>query len=429
MSTSNNAEYKYLPRIADVALKQKLSEFSAVYVRGPKWCGKTSTCEQLSQSELKLRDPNEYMRASEAAQIRPSLLLEGSRPRLLDEWQRIPVLWDAVANEADNAKGQPGLFMLTGSATPPSKDSRAHTGTGRIARLDMLPMSLFESGESTAEVSLLDLINGAAEVEGKSAVTIEGYAHIICRGGWPAPIAAKSLSTNLAGEYITAICEADLEEASASAVDPDRAHALLHSIARNCAQEASNKTILDDVKNSGVGMTEPTLRVYAEALRRLFVLQEVKAWAPTLRSRTPLRSAKVWHLCDPSLAVAALGVNENGLLQDLTTMGFLFESLCVRDLRIYGGHHGGNVYHYRDKSGLEIDAILRLQNGQWAGIEIKLGGQNKIEEGANNLKALAGKVDSARTGQPAFLMVLTGGEYAYTRPDGVHVVPLGCLGI
>lgn len=427
MPTENAGVFQYLPRIVDGALKQKLSEFSAVYVRGPKWCGKTSTCEQQCASELKLRDPDVYARSAEAAHVQPSLLLRGEQPRLIDEWQRLPVLWDAAINEADNAKGAPGLFMLTGSATPPKKNERAHTGTGRIARLDMLPMSLYESGESSCSVSLAGLLDGTESVEGISALSVEEYAHIICRGGWPAPIAAKSRSTNLASEYIKAICESDLEEASDSAIDPDRARALLHSIARNCSQEASNTTILDDVKNSGVGMSEPTLRVYAEALRRLFVLQEVKAWAPALRSRTPLRSAKVWHLCDPSLAAAALGVNELGLLQDLPTMGLLFESLCVRDLRVYSSVFGGDVYHYRDKSNLEVDAILRLQDGRWAGIEVKLGGAERIEEGAGNLKALAEKVDHDKMGHPAFLMVLTGGEFAYTRNDGVHVVPLGCL--
>lgn len=242
------------------------------------------------------------------------------------------------------------------------------------------------------------------------------------------PISRGSADIGLAAEYTSAICEADLAEASGQAIDPDRARALIRSVSRNVSQEASLPTLLTDVKDAGIGMSEPTMRVYLEGLRRLFVVQELPAWAPTLRSRTPLRSARVWHLCDPSLAAAALGANEDGLLDDLVTMGYLFESLCVRDLRAYAGLLGGTVRHYRDKSGLEADAVISLPLGAWAGIEVKLGGASRIDDGAKNLKALASKVDHKRSGTPAFLMVLMAGQYAYTRPDGVHVVPLGCLG-
>lgn len=326
------------------------------------------------------------------------------------------------------ADGKPGQFLLTGSATPPAKDARKHTGTGRIARLDMAPMTLTESRESTGEVSLAALFSGEDEVEGASPWTIEQWAHLICRGGWPAPISRGSADIGLAAEYISAICEADLAEASGQAIDPDRARALIRSVSRNVSQEASLPTLLTDVKDAGIGMSEPTMRVYLEGLRRLFVVQELPAWAPTLRSRTPLRSARVWHLCDLSLAAAALGANEDGLLDDLVTMGHLFESLCVRDLRAYAGLLGGTVHHYRDKSGLEADAVISLPSGAWAGIEVKLGGASRIDDGAKSLKALASKVDHKRSGTPTFLMVLTAGQYAYTRPDGVHVVPLGCLG-
>ena len=425
---SGGSEFEYMPRLVDRALKEKLAAMPAVLVRGPKWCGKTSTCEQVCSSELKLRDPDVYIRSEEAAAVRPSLLLRGDRPRLLDEWQLLPVLWDAVTSEADSLHGKPGQFLLTGSATPPRKDARKHTGTGRIARLDMATMTLVESRESTEEVSLSALFSGASAVEGASPWTIEQWAHLICRGGWPAPISRGIADATLAGEYIAAICEADLAEASGQAIDPDRARALIHSVSRNVSQEASLPTLLADVKDVGVGMSEPTMRVYLEGLRRLFVVQEVQAWAPALRSRTPLRSARVWHLCDPSLAAAALDVNESGLLDDLVTMGYLFESLCVRDLRVYASLLGGTVYHYRDKSGLEADAIIALPSGAWAGVEVKLGGARRIDDGAKNLIALAAKVDQERSGAPAFLMVLTAGQYAYTRPDGVHVVPLGCLG-
>ena len=419
--------FEYMPRLADDMLQRKLATMPAVLVRGPKWCGKTSTCEQLAASALRLRDPDVFARSAEAAVVRPSLLLRGSRPRLLDEWQLLPVLWDAVTNAVDEAHGTPSQFLLTGSATPPNKGERKHTGTGRIARLDMAPMTLEESRETSGEVSLASLFAGQSTVEGASDFTVEQLAHLICRGGWPAPIAHKQPGTGLAKEYIDAVCESDLEEASGRSIDSDRAHALLRSISRNVSQEAALTTLLADVKNSGTGMSEPTLRVYLEALRRLFVVQDIEAWAPTLRSRTPLRSGRVWHLCDPSLAAAALNVDENGLLNDLVTMGYLFESLCVRDLRAYAGMLEGTVRHYRDKSGLEADAVISLPSGSWAAVEVKLGGAERIDEGARHLLALAAKVDERAMGAPAFLMVITGGEYAYTRPDGVHVVPLCCL--
>lgn len=421
---------KYIPRLADEEMKQKVARSGAVLVRGPKWCGKTSTCEQIAASALKMRDPDAYASNMEAAAVRPSLLLRGDRPRLIDEWQVAPILWDAVINEVDAAGGAPGQFLLTGSATPfgpGDEDKPKHTGTGRIARLDMDSMSLEESGVSSCEVSLSALFGNTSEVEGCARVSIEDYAALICAGGWPAPIAQGRLDAGVACDYVTALCETDVSEASGAELDPDRARALLRSIARNSAQEASLATLLADVRNVGVGMSEPTLRTYLNALRRLFVIEDIKAWAPTLRSRTPLRAAAVWHLCDPSLAAAALEVDANGLLSDLVTMGYLFETLSVRDLRIYARTLGGSVYHYRDKSGLEADAIIRLPNGRWAGIEVKLGGEARINEGAEHLLALANKVDPKKTGAPEFLMVLTGGQYAYTRKDGVHVVPLACL--
>lgn len=419
------SQYQYLPRLTDRLLRDKLADVSAVLVRGPKWTGKTSSCEQLAKSALLLRDPDVYTRAVDALDVQPSLLLRGERPRLIDEWQLAPVLWDAVINEADKAKGAAGQFLLTGSATPVDAKQLRHTGTGRVARLTMETMTLEESGDSSNEVSLHALFEGLDPC-GVSSLTVEDYAQIICRGGWPAVVAGMS-SGNLAQDYIEALCESDMTEAAGVELDPVRARALIRSLARNSAQEASNVTLLDDVKNAGVGMSEPTLRTYLNALRRLFVLEEVKAWAPTLRSRTPLRSTPVRHLCDPSIAAAALEANSDGLLNDLSTLGFLFESLCVRDLRVYSRLLNGDVYHYRDKSGLEADAVVRLQDGRWAAIEVKLGGEARIDEGARHLKALEEKIDCKKSGSPSFLMVLTGTAYAYTRPDGVRVVPLGCL--
>ena len=422
---------KYLKRIVDEELAETLERAGAVLVQGPKWCGKTSTCEQIARSALKMRDPDSYSSNLKAADVKPSLLLRGEKPRLIDEWQVAPVLWDAVINDVDANGCSSGQFLLTGSATPiglGDKDSPKHTGTGRIARLSMDPMTLFEAGLSSGEVSIKDLFSAEnSELEGVSCITVEDYAELTCCGGWPAPVAQGKRDPNIAVDYVSALCEADISEASLSVLDPDRAHALLRSIGRNSAQEASNKTLLSDVKEVGVGMSEPTLRVYLNALRRLFVLEDLKAWAPTLRSKTPLRTSSVWHLCDPSLACAALETNAEGLLGDMNTFGYLFETLCVRDLRVFMRHLGGGVCHYRDKSGLEVDVILRLKNGTWAGVEVKLGGAKNIEKGASNLLKLASKVDANATGTPAFLMVLSGGKYAYTREDGVHVVPLGCL--
>lgn len=420
----------YIPRLADGQLQEKLERTGAVLVRGPKWCGKTSTCEQQARSALKMRDPDAYAANMEAAQIRPSLLLRGERPRLIDEWQVAPVLWDAVINEVDAAGGQPGQFVLTGSATPfgPHDDTKPkHTGTGRIARIDMDTMTLEESGVSSNEVSLSALFGGQAQVEGASNISVEQYAELICAGGWPSPIARGTLDTKVAKDYIGAICESDISEAAGVELDPLRARALLRSLARNSAQEASLATLLADVKDVGVGMSEPTLRSYLNALRKLFVIEDIPAWAPTLRSRTPLRSSATWHLCDPSLAAAALEASPDALLNDLVSMGYLFETLCVRDLRSYMRCMDGSVAHYRDKSGLEADVILRLNDGRWAAVEVKLGGAKRIDEGASNLLTLAGKIDQAKSGAPAFLAVVTGGHYAYTREDGVHVIPLGCL--
>lgn len=419
-------KYSYMPRLIDRVLEEKLEGVSAVLVRGPKWTGKTSSCERLAKSALLLRDPDVYVRALDAIAVQPSLLLRGDRPRLIDEWQLAPVLWDAVINEADKAKGAPGQFLLTGSATPVDTKKLRHTGTGRIARITMEPMTLEESNESSCDVSLAALFDGIAMVSGASSLSVEDYACLICRGGWPA-IVAGNASANLAADYIDALCESDMTEAANIVLDPDRARALIRSLARNTAQEANNRTLLADVANAGIGMTEPTLRTYLNALRRLFVLEEVKAWAPTLRSRTPLRSTPVRHFCDPSIPAAALRTDAEGLMDDLKTMGFLFESLCVRDLRVYARLLGGEVYHYRDKTGLEADVIVRLPDGRWGAIEVKLGGESRIEEGAGHLIALAEKVDVKKTGAPAFLMVLTGASYATTRQDGVHVVPLGCL--
>lgn len=421
---------KYMPRIADEELSKRLDRSGALLVRGPKWCGKTSTCQQVAKSSLMLRDPDVLAASADALEIQPSLLLRGGKPRLIDEWQVAPVLWDTVINAVDVAGGVPGQYILTGSATPLSldeEDAPKHTGTGRIARMEMDTMTLEESGDSSKDVSLAKLFEENGCVQGSSDIDIEGYAELICNGGWPAPISFGRPDPGIAEDYIEALCETDVSQAANQDLDSSRTRALLRSLARCSAQEASLATLLADVQDTGLKISDPTLRVYLNALRRLYVITDIEAWAPNLRSKTPLRKARVWHLCDPSLAAAALGCNAQGLLNDLNTMGHLFETLCVRDLRVYARPLGGRIYHYRDKNGLEADAVIQLNDGHWAGIEVKLGGKDRIEEGAGNLLSLSEKVDHEKMGAPSFLMVLTGGKYAYTRPDGVHVVPLGCL--
>lgn len=419
--------FEYLPRIIDSVLVEKLSYTGAVFVRGPKWVGKTSSCERLAKSALYLRDPDEYEQNLETAQTKPSLLLRGDKPRLLDEWQVAPVLWDAVVNAVDKSKGESGQYMLTGSATPINPDEIKHTGTGRIARLTMRSMSLYESQESTGEVSL-EALFGGGDIEGSSLMGIEDLASCICRGGWPEAVVKKGISPALqANDYLDAIAENDISEASGVKRDADKARALLRSLARCTSQEASLTTITADMSADGVRMTEKTVSSYINSLRKLFVVEDLKAWAPTLRSKTPLRTSTTWHLTDPSLATAALQTDADGLLDDLITMGYLFESLCVRDLRTYMDCLGGGVFHYRDKTGLEADAIVRKNDGSWGAIEVKLGGEKRIDEGASHLLMLEEKIDTSKTQAPSFKAVVTGGRYAYRRADGIYVVPLGCL--
>lgn len=419
--------YEYLPRIIDSALKDKLSYTGAVLIRGPKWTGKTSTCEQLAKSALYLRDPDEYEQNMELAQTKPSILLRGAQPRLIDEWQVAPVLWDAVVSAIDKSKGESGQFLLTGSATPVDPERIKHTGTGRIVRLTMRSMSLYESRESTGEVSLDALFRGE-DIGGVSSMDVEDIARCICRGGWPEAVVKKgSDPTSWARDYLEAIIESDISEASGIERNAAKARALLRSLARCSAQEASLATIARGMSGDGISMTEKTVASYINSLKKLFVIEDAPAWAPTLRSKTPLRTSSTWHFTDPSLAAAALRANDDSLLGDLSTMGFLFESLCVRDLRIYLDSVGGEVAHYRDKTGLEVDAIAKRDDGAWGAIEVKLGGEARIEEAAAHLKKMAAKIDTTKTPAPSFKAVLTGGKYAYRRDDGVYVVPLACL--
>lgn len=415
---------KYLPRIADEILKDKLETSGAVWIRGPKWCGKTWTAKEQAKSILMMQDPDQTQNYMQIAEIKPSLLLEGDTPRLLDEWQMAPVLWDAVRFAVDN-RALTGQFILTGSTLPLNHEIM-HTGTGRITRMLMRPMSLFESGESTGQVSLNEIFNGE-EPFGKTNMEIEELAFVTARGGWPAAIGISS-KTALAQayQYVDAIVETDISEVDGVDRNPARVRALMRSIARNIASTATLETIRSDVKGEDESLAPNTIRSYINSLERLFVVEDQPAWSPALRSKTAIRTSPIRHFVDPSIAVAALGTNPDGLLKDFNTFGYLFESLCIRDLRIYAQSIAGDVFHYRDKTELEVDAIVALHDGRWGAIEIKLG-QKQIEKASENLLKLKEKVDEEKMQSPAFLMVLTGNGYAIKQKNGVLIVPIGCL--
>jgi hypothetical protein len=415
---------KYIPRIADMILKEKLETSGAVWIRGPKWCGKTWTAKQQSKSALMMQDPDQTLNYLRTAEVKPSLLLEGETPRLLDEWQIAPVLWDAVRYAVDN-RADTGQFILTGSTLPLDHEVK-HSGTGRITRMLMRPMSLFESGESTGQVSLTELFNGE-EPFGKTNMDIEELAFVTARGGWPAAIGVSNkIALAQSNQYLEAVIETDISEVDGVSRDPSRVRAFLKSIARNIASTASLETIRNDIKGGDESLSTLTIRSYINALERLFVMEDQPAWEPALRSKTAIRTSPKRHFVDPSIAVAALGTNPEGLLKDFNTFGLLFESLCIRDLRIYSQSIGGYVYHFRDKTELEVDAIVALNDGRWGAIEIKLG-QKQIERASENLLKLKEKVDEEKMQPPSFLLVLTGNGFAIKQKNGVLVVPIGCL--
>ena len=415
----------YLPRICDSLLARKLRHSGAVLVTGPKWCGKTSTALMASESVIFMQDPDRGRAYQTAADTKPSLLLEGMVPHLIDEWQMAPVLWDAVRFAVDQRQ-EVGQFILTGSAVP-TEHSTMHTGTGRISRLAMHTMSLYESKESNGSVSLRGLFEGKVPVMEPSNLTIEQIAFAICRGGWPASVGIKGNDAlEPARDYVDAIIHQDVSRVDGVERNPKRVQLLLRSLARNVATTATNVTILKDMEGDEKSMTAPTLDAYLNALRRIFVIEDQPAWSPSMRSKTAIRTASKRHFTDPSIATAVLRTSPDGLLEDFNTFGFFFESLCTRDMRIYAQANDGDVFHFRDKNGLEADMIVALNDGRWAAVEVKLGNK-QIEEAAQHLQELTRRIDEEKMGKPAFLMVLTGGEYAYQRKDGVLVVPIGCL--
>lgn len=419
----------YRPRIADMLLKRKLEGKGAVLIEGAKWCGKTTTAEQLCNSVLYMTEPGKTEQNIQLSRINPGLLLRGDKPRLIDEWQVAPQIWDAVRFECDHAH-QLGLFVLTGSSVPADMSKVMHSGTGRFGWLRMRPMSLWESGESTGDVTLSGLFDNTTEVTGVSKINLEHLAFATCRGGWP-------LSVNLTGEtaldqsfdYLQAVEQRDIQEADGVKRDPARVHRLMRSYARHQGSQATYATIREDMAvNEGDSLDADTIISYIKALKRIFVIEDIEAWNPNLRSKTAIRTSDTRYFTDPSIATAALGLEPADLIADLRTFGLMFETLCMRDLRVYAEALTGNVYHYRDKNGLECDAVVHLRDGRYGLIEIKLGGEKLIEEGATTLNTLAGNIDTTKMKKPAFKMVLTAaGDYAYRRDDGVDVVPVGCL--
>ncbi|UTC89621.1 ATP-binding protein [Treponema denticola] len=420
---------EYRARIVDDMLKDKLESKGAVVIEGPKWCGKTTTAMQVAGSILRMDEPSKRETNIQMSEIDPGRLLKGKAPRLIDEWQIAPKLWDAARYEVDT-RSEEGQFILTGSAVPIESREITHSGTGRFTWLMMRPMSLFESGDSTGEVSLNQLFENPNVIDGMNNLSIEKLAFLICRGGWPHAVGMKEKPALLQAEdYYEAVIKSDINRADGVSKNPERVKRLMRSFARNQGTQISNTMLRDDIiSNDTESLNEDTIASYINALKNIFVVEDMPAWNPNLRSKTSIRTSDTRYYVDPSIAVAALGIGPKDLINDLNTMGLLFETLCVRDLRVYAESIGGNVLHYRDKSGLECDTVIHLKNGRYGLAEIKLGGQKFIEDAAENLKSLSNKIDTSKMPAPSFLMIVIGiGEFAYKREDGIFIVPIGCL--
>ena len=414
-----------LPRVADMRLDDALRSSGAVHIKGPKWCGKTETGIHHTRSQVYLQDPDKSPALLAMADSKPSKLLIGDRPRLIDEWRMAPQLWDAVRFAVDREKVRGG-YVLTGSSTP--KIRPAHTSVGRIAPLEMSTMSLLETGESTGAVSLLSLFEGTLDIAQVAGLDVDDYARVICRGGWPEAVVSESRGDagGMARDYVLELLDSNINEMDGIRRNRTWMRQIMRSYARNVSGQASLSTIAADMQ--GEPPSAPTLSEYVDALSRAFVLNDLSAWNPRLRSKTAVRTSPTRHFSDPSIAAAVLAATPRGLLDDFETFGLLFESLCIHDLRVYASALGGSLYHYRDKTGLEADAVVVLDDGRWALVEVKMG-QSRIDEGASHLLKLAERIDQTREGRPSFLMVLTSTACAYRREDGVVVVPLACLGV
>lgn len=420
----------YKHRIADQLLLRKTQGKGAVLIEGPKWCGKTTTAKQLAGSVLDLGDSLVLKQSAEMMGISPKTLLDGDTPRLIDEWQALPPVWDAIRSEVDR-RGMPSQFILTGSSVLPEADETIHSGTGRFAYLKMRPMSLYESGDSSGTVSLRDLFEGRAfgEIQANK-LELEDIAFLICRGGWPwATLISREAALDQAFDYVDSVTERDILRVDGIKRNPERAKLLLRSYARNISQAVSYATIRKDmISNDETSLSEDTVADYIKALKKLFVIEDLAAWNPNIRSKAAIRTSDTRHFVDASIGTAALGLGPKDLINDLQSFGLLFEDMVVRDLRVYADALDGQLYHYRDSNGLECDTVLHRRNGSYALMEIKLGGQERINEGAANLMALAENIDTDRMPAPSFMAVITGvGPYAYRRQDGIYVIPAGCL--
>ena len=419
----------YKKRIADSILSRMLEEKGVVLIEGPKGCGKTTTAEKHASSVLYADDPRRKAQNLAMADLNPEIILRGAKPRLIDEWQIMPKIWDSIRFEIDHS-GELGQFILTGSAVPFETKDITHSGVGRFAFLTMRTMSLFESGESTGDVSLKELFDSKENIYGFSNVSLERLAFITCRGGWPQAIGMRDeIALDQGKYYYEAVVRSDINRADNSQKNVDKVRMLMKSYAKNQGSQASKEVLASDcLPNAEKAVSRITITSYLNALSKIFVIEEMAARTPNLRSKTAIRTSNTRYYSDPSIAAAALGIGPNDLMNDLNTFGLLFETLCIRDLRVYANALDGDVYHYRDKSGLECDAVIHLRNGKYGLIEIKLGGERLIEEGVKNLKLLEGKIDTQKMNKPSFLMVLTGvGDYAYRRKDGVYVVPICSL--
>lgn len=433
---------EYKNRVADRLLAEKLEAFGAVLIEGPKYCGKTTLATQQARSILSMADTDTLGQNLALARTNISRLLAGETPRLIDEWQIAPQFWDAVRNEVDK-RNEDGQFMLTGSAVPPKpkKDESGniieeenihHTGTGRISRLRLRTMSLWESEDSTGDVSLEELFINPDTVDGVSDIDLDRLAYLTCRGGWPKAVLKKSEKAALAQafDYYDSVVSNDIKRVDDIDRDEELTKRIMRSYARNQGTQATVGTILADIKSNGdERMSDSTVYSYIKALKEIFVIEDSIAWNPNLRSKTAIRTSDTRYFIDPSIATAALGMGPKDLINDMATFGFIFEALAIRDLRVYADALDGKVYHYRDKNNLECDAVIHLRNGSYGLVEVKIGGTEPIREGAESLKTLSSKIDSTRMKTPSFMMVLTGiGKFAYKRPeDGVLVVPIGCL--
>ena len=420
---------KYKKRIVDKILKFKLESKGAVLIEGAKWCGKTTTAKQIAKSVVSMQNQDAIENNKGLANIKPSIILNGAAPRLIDEWQIVPKLWDAVRYEVDQ-RDKFGQFILTSSAIPADISKIYHSGTGRISRLLMRPMSLFESGDSTGSVSLGDLFEGKTDIDGTSEIDIYKLSFLICRGGWPKALnCSEKIALEQAIDYYDDIINTDISRVDNVERNKDRAIRLIRSYARSIATQTKLNSIVQDIKaNESTNISEDTIASYIKALKQIFVIEDVPAWNPNLRSKAAIRTSDTRYFTDQSIGIAALGLGPKDLISDLKTMGLLFENMCIRDLKIYAEALDGNVYHYRDSNNLECDAVIHLRNGSYGLVEIKLGGEEAINEGIKSLNKLSKNIDTIKMKQPKFKMLIVGlGKYAYKIKDDILIVPIGSL--